>query len=540
MSAESPVEVGLLNYGRILRLSAEKFPSNSVLEYAGRQYEYRRFNREVNGVAAALVEDGVATGDRVIVLSANTPNYVRLMFALGKIGALPVPLNTMLARDSIRGIIASVSPNAAYISADYSDAFAEANESPDPSRSTRVFRLPEDLGADTATRSAIGNAVATTTEPVPTNVVRDDDPAIILFSSGSTATPSGVVKSFSNLAWSAINRQIAEPRRPGDREYFCLPLAGIAFANFVLTDVLTGTTCVLARQFSAQQAADDLAHNGITHVFLAPTMIRAIAEAYPDRAYPGVQRVECSFEFPIELRRTAVEMFPNATILWSFGSTEATMARTPPEQFLNDPTCVGFASGLDEYRVVPAGGLDTVGEVESRGPTRMLCYLDDLGGLARAAPEEWFATGDLGQIDAEGRLHFRGRTKDMIKSGGANVFARDVELALLAHAAIHDAAVVGLPDPYWGEAVIALVELVPDVPAGSLLSHLRKHLAGFQLPQRIYATERIPINPTGKVAKGRVREMIVSGEVALIEDRSRRAGKSSVEAGPGSAPATAD
>ena len=190
-------------------------------------------------------------------------------------------------------------------------------------------------------------------EPLPHRPVLDGDPGIILFTSGSTGTPKGIVKSHSNLAWSAINHQISEPRRSGDRESFCLALAGVAFVNFLLLDALVGATCVLERKFSPAGLSRTLSTKGITHIFIAPTMISAIARDVPSAVFPSVRVVEASFEFPLEVRQLATIMFPNATILWSFGSTEATMARTPSRYLLADTTCVGYAGGLDEYRIDP-------------------------------------------------------------------------------------------------------------------------------------------------------------------------------------------
>jgi acyl-CoA synthetase (AMP-forming)/AMP-acid ligase II len=522
-------EIGLLNHGRILRLSALKFSSQVLLHYEGRSYTYGRINSEVNGVAAALQSDGIRTGDRVVIMSENTPQYLRLIFALAKIGAVAVPINTMLPATAISDVLTRAKPRAAYVSAHHKEAFGEAHRRLPEGLRPDLWDLEADMRAEcvdpelpvgsddkTTTGSALGRAIATPVEPSPHRTVRDEDAAVILFSSGSTGNPTGIVKSFANLAWSAINRQLAEPRASGDREYFCLPLAGIAFANFVLTDVLTGATCVIARRFEASQAARDLAEQKITHVFLAPTMIRAISEAAPAERFDSVRRVESSFEFPLDLRKRARVMFPAAEILWSFGSTEATMARTPPEVFLVDTSCVGFASGLDEYRVMLHGS-DAVGEIESRGPTRMLGYLADFDSSSPSRPEEWFATGDLGEMDDQGRLHFRGRVKDMIKSGGANVFARDVEEVLVQVPGVLDAAVVGVPDDYWGEAVTAILELSPEVDLSLVSEHVRTRLAPYQRPKSFYVTNDLPKNPTGKHAKGVIREMIDNGQLQELQ-----------------------
>jgi acyl-CoA synthetase (AMP-forming)/AMP-acid ligase II len=135
-------EVGLLNHGRILRLSALKFPTQVALEYGGSTYTYSDLNREVNGVAAALVADGIATGDRVVIMSENTPQYFRLLFALAKVGAVSVPLNTMLPSGAIRDVLTTAAPRAAYVSATYREAFVRAHEQLPPERRPDLRRRP--------------------------------------------------------------------------------------------------------------------------------------------------------------------------------------------------------------------------------------------------------------------------------------------------------------------------------------------------------------------------------------------------------------
>jgi acyl-CoA synthetase (AMP-forming)/AMP-acid ligase II len=146
----------------------------------------------------------------------------------------------------------------------------------------------------------------------------------------------------------------------------------------------------------------------------------------------------------------------------------------------------------------------------------MLSYLSDYGSTGAARPAEWFQTGDLGDVDESGRLHFRGRIKDMIKSGGANVFARDVEQALVEHPSIRDAAVIGVPDEYWGEAVTAVVELRDRVDVDSLAVHVRKRLAPYQRPKSYFVIDVLPKNPTGKLAKGLIREIVASGSLEVL------------------------
>jgi fatty-acyl-CoA synthase len=499
-----------------LRLSASKFATCNFLEFEDRAYAYSEFNAQVNVVSHWLASTGLANGDRVLLLSENSPSFVRAMFALGKLGVVSMPANTMLTDNDIARLVDLTRPSHVLAGDGYRQkAELALAASTVPRTPLSVLHLDDTVTtASGAVLDVVSEAAAGLAEPLPSRPVRDEDPAVILFTSGSTGMPKGIVKSYSNLAWSAINHQISEPRRSGDRESFCLSLAGIAFANFVLLDALAGATCVLEPAFDAARLAQSLATRGITHIFLAPTMISALARHSPDANYPTLRVVETSFEFPLETRRTAVNLFPNASILWSFGSTEATMARTPPEFLLNDISCVGYASGLDEYRIDPDTPQGEQGEVQSYGPTVMVSYLseDDAGeGTGTGVrPDGWFPTGDLGTLDEANALHFAGRVKDMIKSGGTNVFAMDVEAALIEHPDVRNAAVIGLPDDYWGEIVAVVLEMADPELADveSVRKFAIERLAPFKRPKQYFVLADLPKTPTGKVAKGQLKNQV--------------------------------
>jgi fatty-acyl-CoA synthase len=446
--------------------------------------------------------------------------YVGTLFAASKLGLVAMPANAMLTADDLAALLDLSAPRHIVVGEGYlakvTKALAASKESGDIPLT--VLRL-DDTVVDTDGRvvDLVQAARLDGSEPMPSREVLDDDPGIILFTSGSTGTPKGIVKSVRSVAWSAINHQISEPRRSGDRESFCLALAGIAFANFVVLDALAGATCVLEPQFEPARLARSLTTRGITHIFMAPTMIAAIARDLPDATFPTVRVVETSFEFPLELRHRAVRMFPDAQILWSFGSTEATMARTPPEYLLTDVSCVGYAGGLDEYRISPDGVEDGVGEVQSFGPTVMMGYLstedDEFSARRGVRPDGWFDTGDRGWIGPDQELHFAGRVKDMIKTGGSNVFANEVEGVLVEHPAVRNAAVLGLADDYWGEVVAAVVEVAdPDgFDVRDLRGFAAGRLAGFRQPKVYFLVADLPKNPTGKVAKGQLRIDITNG-----------------------------
>jgi fatty-acyl-CoA synthase len=520
-------EAGYLNYGRALRISASKYRDHVALEFLGSRYTFGELNRQVNAMAHALTARGLRSGDRVLILSDNSPECVRLLFAAAKLGAVCVPTSTALTQSDLAFVLQASRPVLVAAGGNYIDlarrAAGEAGLTPEPA----IVGLRRDSAARGPAPSAgepevldIGARPAA--EP-DVELPSDDAPAILLFTSGSMGTPKAVVKSFANLTWHAINRQLAEPRRERQRELFVLPLTGVGFGNFVVTDILVGATCVLEPSFDPSRTAQLLAHGASSHAFLAPTMLMAIASTGRDLSFPDVSVVETAYEITPAQRARVARMFPSARILYSYGCTEGSMGRAPADAFLSDPTCVGFASGLDEYRVVGGAdqhrGPDSLAAIEVSGPTVMRGYLTGTGELSHDVRDGWFDTGDLGWIDDSEALHFGGRKKDMIKSGGMNVYAWDVEGALATHPEVEAVAVIGLPDDYWGEAVVAI--LVPK--AGSQLElkdirqHAESHLAGFRRPKAYYVTDRMPLNATGKLAKGDLRQMVLAGELRRLD-----------------------
>jgi len=463
---------GHLNYGRALRISAMKFRDHVALEFRGARYTFGELNRQVNAMAHALSAHGVRSGDRVLILSGNSPDYIRLLFAAAKLGAVCVPTSTALTESDLIFVLRASRPSLVVAGEAYLDLARQAV------RGAALSGEPAIVGLQVDSAVPVDGAVPQDAPPATwpewldvgahpviepvAELPPDDAPAILLFTSGSMGTPKAVVKSFANLTWHAINRQLAEPRRERERELFVLPLTGVGFGNFVVTDVIVGATCVLEPSFDPSRTARLLAQGAISHAFLAPTMLMAVEATGDNLRFPGVSVIETAYEITPAQRARVAQMFPGARILYSYGCTEGSMGRAPAEAFLADPTCVGFASGLDEYRVVGHAddhhGPDSLGPIEVAGPTVMRGYLTASGELSQDVRDGWFDTGDLGWVDDAGALHFGGRQKDMIKSGGMNVYAWDVESALAAYPEIESVAVIGLPDDYWGEAVVAVLQ----------------------------------------------------------------------------------
>ena len=514
----------VLNYGRVLRLSAMRYGKYHALDFEGNLTTYLELNEQVNAMAAALTTHGVTTGDRVVLISANGPDYVRVMFAAAKLGAVTVPTNTGLLAQELAHVFRASQPRLILVGEEYADRVDEAVQIADLGDSATIRRLLPDSNNIAVETGYIGIDGFDTTEP-PQPPVDDSDTAILLFTSGSMGTPKAVAKSYANVTWHAINRQISQPRHERDRELFVLPLSGVGFGNFLLADILVGATCVLEPRFDAYRTAELLSTGSIQVAFLAPTMLLAVEATEPGIQFPSVKILETAYEVTGPQRIKIAHMVPSAQILYSYGCTEGSMGRADASAFLTDPTNVGYASGLDEYRVIPRD--DEVAEIEVSGPTVMRGYLKPDGSIDdEPIKDGWFPTGDLGRQGDASEVHFGGRSKDMIKTGGLNVFAAEVEAAIAEHRNVERVAVVGVPDDYWGEAVVAVIELadgpINDDLESDLRAHAKQTLAGYKCPKTYLQVETLPINAGGKLAKGDVKTMVSTGEAKPLASSNAR------------------
>jgi fatty-acyl-CoA synthase len=487
------------NVGDVLRIASARYGDREVLAYRGARWTYRAFNGRVNGMAQRLIDRGIARGDVVASIAYNSDVLLALYFALAKVGAVNVPLNTMLLADDVRDVVERSAAKMVVYGSECEDR-------------TRGVGDVETVPLEEVEPASPGGE--------PPLAPGGDVPGMVIYTSGSTGRPKGCIKTHANLVWSAVNCQLETPRRLDGVELYVIPLAGVGFANFILPAVMAGSRIVLDR-FDATGTLDLIQAERATNAFLAGTMLAAMlaVEDNGDYELGTLELVETAYQLSERLRDGIAERL-GPIVRYCYGSTEGTNWAAPAEIFTTRPACVGFPKGFDEYRIVDDDGHELgpgeIGEVLVGGPTVMLGYLGDPEGTAASLSDGWLRTGDLGEIDVDGMMLFRGRKKDMIKTGGLNVAAGEVELALARHPDLGEVAVIGVDDEQWGEAVAAVV-----VPARAgvengefvvaLQEHARNELAPFKRPKHYVVVRELPKNPTGKVAKGLLRETYGAG-----------------------------
>ena len=491
--------------------NARKYPSRIALCGQDRTVDYSQLHRMVLSVTGGLVACGVSRGDRVATLMLNRVELLAAYLALFRLGAVLVPLNTRLAEPEWRYILED--SGAVALLTEERFCPAASNLRKDLKELRQVISLG---GKGEQVRSWEDLESSRPLESPPQEPGIQDD-LYILYTSGTTGRPKGAVITHMNFLWNAINGQVSGGFSGQDVVYYGLPLFHGAAMGGCFATLLLGGTVVLRPRFDAMELLSLIQRERITRVPAVPPMLMALLEV------PDLQNWDLSSlrvfntgatVIPQALKQRLLERFPWVDVVDSYGLTEATSYCTtlPGKDFLRKAACVGKPHAYVEIRVVDEQGRDLpageVGEILVRGPNVMRGYWGRPAETAETLRGGWLHTGDLGRFDEEGYLYVVDRKKDMIISGGENVYPREVEEVLGTHPGVLEAAVIGLPDKRWGEMVVAYVVAAQgwNPSSAELDSHCRRRLAGYKCPREYFFVADLPRTPTGKILKMELRE----------------------------------
>ena len=497
--------------------------------FGGRTLSYGEAQRAVHRIADALVRSGIEPGERVAILARNCTEYVLLYYAASKTGAVPVPLNYRLAAPEWRSIVQDAAPKLLLARGDLVRALEPVRA--ELGSVAHWVALDADappgwISFDEWTRGAA--------ETPPARRIESSCDLYQMYTSGTTGRPKGAV-----LTHAAVSAQLEQlsgilPVAPGDRYLIVPPIYHAAAALTSFWTIRQGGTLVIMEDFDPAGVVKALSEGGIAAAMLVPAMIQACLAAVPDVASRKYEKLRFivygASPIAVESLRRAIDVF-GCGFAQAYGMTEVTAGATflMPGDHLR---ALGGSPGLllscgrplpgTEIRVVDAEGRDLpagqTGEIWVRGPQLMRGYWNMPEATAEALAGGWMHTGDAGSLDEEGFLYIRDRVKDMIVSGAENVYPREVENALLEHPAVADAAVIGVPDARWGEAVKALVVLRPGKSAteDELIAFCRTRLAGYKRPRSVEFVADLPRNPSGKVLKKDLREKYWKGHTRRV------------------------
>jgi o-succinylbenzoate---CoA ligase len=486
---------------------ARSRPDHPALLIDGVPVTYAALAAEVDDTARRLAGLGLVAGDRLAACLPNGRPFAVLLHAAARLGAILVPLNMRLTPAELAGQLIDSGSILAV-----GDGGHRAG-SGDPSAPVGPI-APQWPGqwVDWATL-ATGTAV-----DVPLVAEVDlADPATIVYTSGTTGRPKGVVLTHGNHLWSAFASAQRLGALPGDRWLVPLPLFHVGGLAVLARGALFGTTAEVHGRFDPARVADTLVSGTVTLASLVPTMLARVLDVWAGRPVPPAFRAVLlgGGPIPVELlRRAAGAGIPVAP---TYGLTEAcsqVATAVPALAWPNDD--VGAEPlAFTTVRVVGDDGAPlspgAVGEIQVRGPTVMARYWNDGDGTTSALADGWLHTGDAGWLDERGWLYVADRRDDLIVSGGENVYPGEVEAVLDAHPGVVESCVVGMPDDTWGHVVTAVVVRAPgDVRADTLIAHVRGQVAGYKVPRRVLWADGLPRTAAGKLRRGEVRAGVVA------------------------------
>jgi fatty-acyl-CoA synthase len=495
----------------VLEHHASRTPDKALAIIGAETVTYGEMGTRAAALAAGLREQGVGTGDVVGLLSYNCTEFLEAIFAANYLGAIAMPINWRLAAPELRYILDHSEARALVCDESLVDLANEATRTmkgglvrvciarsaPDGWTSLDDLRVASNLPAR-----------------VPAAV---DDIHRLMYTSGTTGRPKGVMITHANLAWKNLAHIIEFGFTSADLGLACGPLYHVGALDLTTTSLIAaGATTIIHRVFEASDVVDEIERSRVTTVWLAPAMVNAIM-ALPDIEQRDLSSVRLVInggeKMPIPLIERLQRTFPSAWFADAYGLTETVSGDTflDRDSIVSKLGSVGRPCLYLEVDIWDENGAsvapDERGEVVLRGPKVFKGYWRDPDATSAAFAGGWFHTGDIGMKDEDGYLYIVDRLKDMIVSGGENIASSEVERVLYEHESIVEAAVVGQPDDRWGEVPVAyvVVSSAATTTPEELIEHCREQLARFKVPKYVELVDALPRNPSGKVLKRELR-----------------------------------
>lgn len=494
-----------------LQRALQRHPDKAAIAHLGeagtRRHGFAQFADEIARHAAALARRGVARGDRVALLAPNSDHLVRAILACWWLGAAACPLNIRWS-----------APELAYALQDSAAALLVADDAPGgvaPDGGVPVLSFAE------LAREAAGCA------PLPDSRTGGDALAAILYTGGTTGRSKGVMLSHANFWTASMTRGAELNNAPDSVSLLVAPLFHVAGLGRLVGQLIVGGTCVTMAQFRPAAVIEAIGEHRISDIIVVPTMLQSLLDdpAFTPERVRSLDRIAFgAAPMPPDLLDRALAAWPHAEFFQAYGLTETAgavcinlpgnhRAEARAKGLLSSVGRAGLGAEIivadESCRELPRG---EVGEILVRGPMVMQGYWRNPEATAAAFREGWFRTGDAGRMQADGHLFIVDRLKDMIITGGENVYCAEVEAALRSHPQVTQAAVIGVPDARWGEAVHAVVVLAEGASANGdeLRDWCRGRLAGYKCPRAISFVRELPLSAAGKVLKNVLRAQVAA------------------------------
>ncbi len=503
-----------MNAASLTLESLERYGAYTAMWFEDRSYTNVERYAYACRLATALREQGVKPGDRVVVMMLNSPEVAAAFTAIWKIGAVIIPVTPMWTAREARYVLADSGAEIVVTSPELAGRLREASEGLPGFRAVLTLGETAEPGVQD-----LAPAVEAAAPFEPLLDRRGDDLALLLYTSGTTGNPKGVMLSHENLIFIAdavyrLNAHLGQVRGMQ-----VLPLSHIYGVLMMNLGARMGSSGRILKHFDARQVLETIGELRVQRLSLVPTMLTLLIKQFTlEEGRYDVSSLEAvgSGGAPLaEATRLEFERLFQCTVKQGYGLSESSGALTGYHP--DDPYRVGSVGpplpGVeicvmdDARRPLPAG---EIGEICSRGPQLMQGYYNNPAATRDAIIEGWLHTGDVGHLDADGYVYITDRKKDLIIKGGENISPREIEEGIYAHPAVAEAAVIGVPDPVYGENLAAVVALRPGarLTTDELLAHLGNYVTKFKLPAEIVWMETLPKGSTGKILKRALREQL--------------------------------
>jgi fatty-acyl-CoA synthase len=508
----------VMNVSDFLANSVSKYPERTALVYLGRRWTYRELGDRVKRLAGAMAAKDIKKGDRVAVMFYNSNHFVEIYFAALQIGAVVTPINFRFVGTEVAYIVNDSGASALFYDAEFHDTITPVRHTFD-----RVKWFVATGDPDPGRVDDYDALLAGACDKVPCSDVNEDDPCQLMYTSGTTGRPKGALITHRAVMWNLVNIMFGREDQEGERALIIGPLYHTAALNNHLTiQIALGGASILIRRFHPEHVLEVIEQERATTISGSPAMYNLLLQHPEARNHDVSSITKCTAGaaiLPLETKRRIEKFFSNVKGIYDvYGCTEASpvISVLRGVDSVRKEGSVGRAMPFVDVRIVddsdnllPPGG---VGELVCRGPNVMLGYHGRDEETRETLRGGWLHTGDVAWMDEEGYLYIIDRKKDMIISGGENIYPREIEEVLLSHPAILDAAVVGFQDPLWGESVRAFVVPASENPLTEemVVVHCRQHLASYKKPKIVSFVKEIPRNPSGKILKTKLREIKVA------------------------------
>ena len=487
-------------------------------EHGVRRLTWGELDATINRLAGALVARGVGGGGRVALMLPNGVEYLIAQQALARIGGTAVQIGYKSKPAEIAYILQNAEPRATLVHASFIDAMREGRAQAGQKGGPMIV-----VGGDVTEGDATDwdRALAASSPEVPDRekTKGGDGGGVIVYTSGTTGKPKGANRSWKKTGFESVADMILQVGMTAeDRHLVVCPLYHSAAPAFVAVMASLGATVVLMNHFEPEGALDIIQRERITCSLMVPTMIVRIMNLPPETlAKYDVSSLRWLMSAAAPLSTDAARRFMEhfGPKLWNFyGATETGLVTLAgPNDHVKRPGTIGKALRGNQIRLLDDAGNEVkqgeVGELYARNSTLISGYHKNEEATRSSQREGFFSVGDMGRQDPDGYYYLESRKHDMVISGGVNIYPREIEDHLMTHPAILEAAVIGLPDPEWGETLAAYVVLRhgQQLTGNEVSDYCRSHLADFKRPRKVTFLPELPRNPTGKVLKRELRDL---------------------------------